>query len=345
MNEPSKLPAAQQVRREALQQAEAARTGTSTEVAPTGTVVKPTLVAMPTAVTEPVVPAVAPTPTAPTGPSISEQELKDLRAKAEDAVIAQRKLEKAEMELREAEARLTELERLAKASSSPAPAAPVAPSAPAPSTLRLAPTDTDLSEDEAASYSEATPVIVKVARKQIAELVNPLLDALEQRLIRLESGVTTATTAATQVAANSFVERVKAEVGPAKFGAIIAHPKWKDFAYLDMPGAGVTYGKAIENAHLNQNLKDMAFIFDTFANKYKDDLAADPAAGYSGISMTGTQGAPVDSSQPQQKRLKYSDRKKASEDRVKGRITAEELAAIRKEFDKAEAAGLVDYDN
>lgn len=328
----SKLPAAQQARRAELEAAAASDNNATDNVTPIGTVQRPTTVAPPT-VTTPSVTSLsddAANPPVITG-KITAKELQSLRDKAEKADQAARRSSMLELELVEAQARLTQLEASAKASATDAPAA-----APAPSSLHIDPGATDLDPEEEATYGSSQDYINKLTKKQIADLVNPQLTALDARLRALEGS-------AGNQASQAFRDKVKNAIGADKFEAILVHPKWVKFIDKPMPGAGMKYAEAIGVAHHNAKLDDMTEIFGRFEKQYMHDEGTDEGTGYEGISVVGSSGAqPVTPST--NKKLKMSDRRQASDDFVKGRITQAELNAIKAEFEKANKEDRIEND-
>lgn len=330
----SKLPAAQIARRAELEAAELANKTNTPPTAdlpvedqtPTGEVP-----VVPTSVVDTPAPIVDTNDNSGTV-TLSREEINDLRARAERADTDRGRRETLELELAEAQAALTRAGEAPKGTGNEA--APVAPAAPE-AALVIDPGDTSLTEEETKEYGEAEPIIAKLARKEIAALVNPLVE----RINKLEQSLTKVSQGTAKAQHEGFVNQVKQKI--TNFDAVVKHKHWDDFLDSRIPGAGMTQRQALANAHFGKNLEDMEVIFDTFSKKY---LGQTNKADFAGITPSGGNGdtPPIT---PKAEMLKMSVRREASDNYLKGRITSEELAAIKKQFSEADAKGLVDYNN
>jgi hypothetical protein len=150
--------------------------------------------------------------------------------------------------------------------------------------------------------------------------------------------VSNVSNATARTAHENFASKVKE--GISNFDAVVGHKHWNDFLNSSVPGAGITYQQALANAHHAKSLSDMKVIFSTFTEKY---IPADNSGGYTGVAPSGGSGGPV--AAPKKEMLKMSDRRKASEDYLKGRITQQQLEAIKQAFTQADKEGRVDYEN
>jgi hypothetical protein len=279
--------------------------------------------------------------------TLSREDYNALQANADKGKNATARLEQAEFELEEARHRLTELAARGNAvndGSAPAPAAPVAPaSEPTVSTLT---DDVDISPEEEAQFGESREYVEKVAAKLVYKILNPILEQINsglQNVSRRTDGVGAQFVKSQE---QKFREEVDTAVPDLK--SIVGHKHWGDFLATYNDVAGVTYQDLLAHNIRNRNVKAMAAIYKEFKNKYGvTDTADTPVAtGYEGAAVGGEGGAAT--SIPGQLpvvKLKWSDRKKASEDYRFGRngMTYEKLQEIDKQFKKAAEKELIDY--
>lgn len=270
--------------------------------------------------------------------NFTREEANDLRAKAERTAAADARREMVELENAELTRRLTDAEERAKA----VPQAPPAASEAAPGPVQVNPGDTALTADEQSEYEDSEGTISKIARREAAKLINDAMNKMhslfEDRVKKVETGVQTATSTAQRASVASFAGQVKEKI--ANFDTVINHKHWNDFLDSKVPVAGIKYREALANAHHERSMEDMQGLFKTFSDKYIGE--SDGSSGYGSISTTDT-GAPPASKEKTM--LKMSERRKASEDFLKGRITAAELDAIKDKFTKADKEGRIDYLN
>lgn len=337
----SALPAAMQQRMVRLQ-SDMSHTPTSTEATPPGA-----------AVSEPVAP-----PTAPTGPqpgtttteaptnngdrvTIGRDEFNDLQAAANrvQQLVARDELNADRMA--ELTQRLTELEKGDKPSSNtPAatPSASATPAAPVMDTSAI-----QFSDDENNQYGDSRPYIEKVVDLRLADQLNKLVPGLRQMVEEAKQTATTAVTTVHQQQTRGFLADVKGKV--PDMAQLISHKHWGDFLAETNDFAGATYDQLLAHNVRNQNLTGVVKIYDAFREKYvgaSQQQQQQTNAGYAGAAPQGG-AAQAPQQQPQVAKLKVSDRKKASEDYRKGKITWDQLQEVNKRFDDAEKAGNVDY--
>lgn len=345
--EVSKLPATQQARRERLlaEQDAAGESGAvttpkSTEpniIQTTPSTGETPPVVTPPASSTPVATTVVTTPTAEPA-QLTRDEINALRAKAEKSDTEAGRREVVEMELAEANAALTALREASKGTGV-AEAPRAAPSGA--EAFRVDPGDVALSEKEQEEYGEAEPTITKVARREMARLINEHVAPLLNEIQELREKVTNVSTETARTTHENFVGQVKQSI--ANFDQVTTHKHWNDFLESRVPGAGITQRQALANAHYGKSLEDMKVIFGTFTGKYISDA---DNSGYTSVAVGAAGGA--DSTPPasnEKPMLKISDRRKASEDFIKNRITADEMDIVRKKFSEADREGRVDYNN
>lgn len=261
----------------------------------------------------------------------------------ERAEAAERRMQLMQLELAEAQARNQGLTAAPEASKSSGTGSVV--------TEALAPQielgDSEETPDETERFGEAGPYVDKRINKRMKD-VNKALQDLHARLQAVESESRTANTIASKSSSDMFVDKVRSSV--PKFDEIIRAKSWIDFGEKTVPMTGMTYKQAVDAAHANRRLADMVDIFKTYKATLgiKDAPGAttqstDADAGYTAIptTNTGTQGNPP----AQSRKLPISERKTASEDFLKGRITRAEMDVIAAKYKDAELKGNIDYDN
>ncbi len=262
--------------------------------------------------------------------TLTREEYNELKANAGRVATLQGREEIARLELEEARQRLTELENSNKGS----PAAPAAPASPAIDVSGIQFTD-----EENEAYADTRPFIEKVVDLRVAEQLNRLLPELRSAIDEAKQAAQGAVGEVAKTNQRTFHQSLVARV--PNLQKIIRHPQWEAFLDQQEQFSGFTYEQLISHNVAAQNLDRTAKIYETFEREYMKP--AQGTAGYAGASPTG--GAEP-SGQPQQvQKFKLSDRKKASEDYRKGRITYEQLQQITKKFEQAEKSGNVDYNS
>jgi len=338
----SKLPAAQQARRERLaaEQVENTAHVSDTAINSTAAVVRPTVVDPPT---QPEAQPHTPEDIPPT--QLSPEEVAALRAQANDAAVERGRAETLRLEVAELQAALTRAQEPPKAGddglAAPSPGDTVVASHT--TSHQIEPGDIEFNEQEKEDYTEVEPTITKVANRQIAKLVNPQLDALTKRILQLENNVHNVSSVTARVTAESFVDKVKAAV--PKFDVIVKTPAWQTFLETKIPGTRDKYVDSLTKAHRESDLETMKEIFAAFEAKTPTVVQDDTTPSFTGIP-TSAAGSTEGTPKPANKEvLKMSERRKASEDFLKGRITAEKLKDVKEKFALADREGRVDYNN
>lgn len=269
------------------------------------------------------------TPTATPTPegeriTLSRDEYNELQAAAGKVKTAEGRASAVADRVKELEARLTELAQSNKATATETP-----------QTVVEQPT-IQFTEDELKDFGDSKEFISKVARSEI----NAALQEINLRLKALEGEVKGVATTAAEAGQNTFLAQLRGKV--PDLDSIIAHKNWADFLDAVDPMTGLTYEQLLQAAVQNKRLDPAANIYGAFKTKY---MGATPASSgaYAGVNPTGAVSTPIE--KPVQGKLKVSDRKKASEDYRKGKITWDKLQEVNKAFDEADAKGNVDYSN
>jgi hypothetical protein len=269
--------------------------------------------------------------------TLSREEYNELQANAGRATTATGREQLLAMELEEAQQRLTELRASGNGTTTP-PASPSAPAAPA-----SAPTAVDVSgitftEEENTQFGESREFIAKVARAEAARIVNELLPGITAQINEAKQAATGAVTTVQTNEARVFHGHVMSRV--KDLGTLIKDKNWDAFLDSIEPFSGATFDVLLAHNVKNKNLDAVVNIYDAFRTKYIAPLPS--SAGYTGAapSASGTVEPPPP---PSNEKLKISDRKKASDDYKKNRITYDQLQEVDKKFKEADKLGNVDY--
>ena len=186
-------------------------------------------------------------------------------------------------------------------------------------------------------------LVNKIANNVFTKRIKAILPQLEAALGEVHSNVEKASQDVIAVRARGFTDKVKESVAEfSDFDTIVNHKHWPEFVQAEEEASGLTYGELVQK-HLNaEDLKRMVGVFKTFFDKYmKGNEKPD---GYQGVDTTDTP-APSTRGSGEGQRLKFSERQAAHRKYINKEISFEEYQQIKDKFDKADAAGLVDYDN
>jgi hypothetical protein len=255
--------------------------------------------------------------------TLTRAELNELRAAAERAKTADARAEAQADRNEELSRRLTELETSSKAI--PTPAAPVAPIVP----------DVEFTPEELEAYSESESFIAKVVRKELAKILPSITNDIKAAKDTATNAVTTLNTQST----SRFFAEVKSKV--PNLDQLIKHKHWADFLDAEDPVSGATYQTLIQHNVAKLRVDQLVNIYKLFATKYGVEETTQPT-GYTGAIPSGGANNPPPTP-PKPEKLKMSDRRKASEDYRKNRITWAQLEEVNKKFEEADKIGNVDY--
>lgn len=319
----SALPRAAQQKLAALQAAETPDNNTPAPVAAPA----PAPAASTPAANEPATPAAGTI-------TLSREEYNDLLANAGKTQKALAQAESAKLAQEEMAHRLTELEKAAKSTPAPAAAAPV-----------LASEDVTFTPDEEKEFGDSREFISKVVRQELGKVIGPLNELLADIRKETQAAAQTATQATTLVAKRAeteFFGKVNAAV--PNLAAITKHKNWGDFLDETDDLTGITYEKLLGHNVSRENLKAVTAIYKKFSDKYLGSEGDEVQAGYAGGANPSGNAAPNASKPAAPEKLKFSDRKRASEDYRKGRITYDQLQEVVTKFNEAEKLGNVDFD-
>lgn len=265
--------------------------------------------------------------------TISREEYNEMQAEAGRAKTLASREEVARLALEEANHRLTELQNSNK--SVPTPAAPAAPASAAPV---VDTSNITFSDEENDQYGESRAYMEKVVDLRVAEILNRVLPTLHASLEEVKQSATSAATSVEKNNAQTFHASVVAAV--PDLAELIKHKHWPAFLDEVEDFSGATFDAVLAHNVNKRQLQPIVKIYDTFRIKYVKPPESN--AGFAG-AVPGGGAAQLPPDKNQVVKLKVSDRKKASEDYRKGRITYDELQVVSKKFEEADALGNVDH--
>jgi hypothetical protein len=183
-------------------------------------------------------------------------------------------------------------------------------------------------------YGESAPVIQKIAKKIAKGQIDSALADVRKQLQELKEANTKVQTDLSQTSEKQFFDYVRSSI--KNFDSIVNTKEWDDYLNSRVPYSKNTIKDFLAVAHNSRDFDTIKEIFDGFKpSKPSLDSLRTPALTPGG-NPTNTNGhaKPI---------LKWSDRKKASDDFRKGRITVEEKNKWDKLFKEAEAENRIDY--
>ena len=193
----------------------------------------------------------------------------------------------------------------------------------------------DLNEEELATYGESQGFVSKVARKIARGETKAALAAIEKELKELRESQHRVQTDLTTTSESQFMSHVKSRI--QNFDEIVASDEWKDYIATKAPYSRKTVYDMLAEAHVGRDLDTLAEIFAGFKP------AKATLAGMVSPSMSGGGSAPVQLNGQHKPILKLSDRKRVSDDFVKGKITKDVRDYWVNLFKEAEAEGRLDF--
>ena len=156
------------------------------------------------------------------------------------------------------------------------------------------------------------------------------IGAVVKRVETLEASLAGNTEKIKKVSVGTFLSRVK---GIPNFTEKVNHPDFQVFLGKAIPGTGgMTYAQNLKIAHDAENFEAVEDILSQFKLPDKTtELPSLPTSKASAVQST------------EKPKLKFSQRKKVSEDFRKGLISKEKMEEFVKAYDLAEKEGRVDF--
>jgi hypothetical protein len=204
-----------------------------------------------------------------------------------------------------------------------------------PPPVQLPNPEEDLSEEELATYGDSQAVISKIARKIARGETSAAMAAIQKELKDLRESQHRVQTDLSTTSEQQFMTHVKSRIN--SFDEIVASDEWKEYIATKAPYSRNTVFDMLKQAHEGRDIDTIAEIFAGFKP------AKATLAGMVTPSLSGGGGAPVQLNGQHKPILKLSDRKRVSEDFVKGKITKDVRDYWVNLFKDAEAEGRLDF--
>lgn len=264
--------------------------------------------------------------------TISREEFNTLQAGADARRAAEGRAEALAMDVEALTARLTELERASKGSSTPTNTGGAADS--------WQPQKVEYTEQENTDYGESKTFIRKVVLEVLNEVLPKFSGSIESKLTDIKGLAEKATSTAASVRSKTYTDKVRDEVG--NFDECVNHKHWRDFTASTDPDTGYTYAELIQSNLERENVTGMVRVFNKFKEKYGVGRRS-ATTGYEGGIPTGDGGGSEIPPEPQKTRLPFSKRKEAHRKFINKEISFEEYQKVQKQYEEADREGLVDY--
>jgi hypothetical protein len=202
-------------------------------------------------------------------------------------------------------------------------------------------TSDDWTEEERATYGPAETPVQKVARREAKKIAKQLRAEIDREIGELRNSQQQVGKDLAATTEQQFLSTVKANV--KNFEAIIASPKWADYAATRIPYTQMKVSDALGIAHNNRDLERVLEIFSGFkpVTPTLKHMESPPINGSAAPSSSGGE-KPI---------LRMSDRKKLNNDFRLGRLDKDPVKAKAKldllvaEFTQAEQEGRLDYNS
>lgn len=273
--------------------------------------------------------------------TLTREELNDLRAAADAARAMEARLEESELRNSALTRRLTELEDSHKGSPKP-PLAP-GPAAPASTAVPKIEAQVQFTEEEEERFGDSKDYIAKVVEARVAAMLNPILDKLGSKLAEVEQS-STSVAQRWETTEQANFSRQLVEAAP-NYRQLIAHKNWRQFMHETDELTGYTMESILASHIEKRDAAKAAKIYKRFEDKYVAPLPkATETSAYAGAAP-GTGVSELPAAPVAKEKLKLSDRKKASQDYIHGKITYDQLKEVTRKFEEAEKAGNVDHNS
>lgn len=199
-----------------------------------------------------------------------------------------------------------------------------------------APKIEDLTDEETQAFEQSIPVITKIALKQADKVISSHVSQLNTQISQLKEANEALTKQMSGSESNSFIGSVKARV--PELETIKNTPEWKKFLTTKSSQYSQrTIADDLVDAHNARDLAGVAAIFEGFKQTNKN-----LAAVFHSPSMSAATN--IDTATSNKKpTLKYSERKRVSDQFRKGQITLDRYNQVKALYDEAEVEGRIDY--
>lgn len=196
--------------------------------------------------------------------------------------------------------------------------------------------DEEWTDEETQAYADARTVIEKVAKKVAKGQLNGALAELRKEIAELRESNTRVQTDLSTTSEQQFLTHVRSVI--PNFDRTVESSEWRD-KYLPklVPySGGRTIYDALAEAHTKRDIETIKEIFKDYkpSKSALDSMRSPPLDGSAPPTQLNGNRKPI---------LKWSDRKKVSEDFRMGRITKEKKDEWDRLFKEANAENRIDY--
>lgn len=198
-------------------------------------------------------------------------------------------------------------------------------------------TEEELTSEETETYEKAFPVINKLSKKVAQQMINQVVAPMQEEIRSLKEGNSSVAQTIKDTDERTFYSNVVSRVPDME--KTIQLPEWKDYLSQRVPYTDYTRGQALIAAHGARNLDRVSEIFSGFKPGSPDSIDSLVTPAVNGSQNT----AAILQSGGKKPNLKFSERKKASEDMRKGRISKEQFEKIDSMYKRAESENRIDY--
>lgn len=203
----------------------------------------------------------------------------------------------------------------------------------------LAPVEEDeeikFTPEEEAEFAPATPYLKKLARLEAKQLFKKYVEPLTQEIGALKNNSKNLETSLASTDENTFRTIIKLNV--PDHDQLVVDDNFKNYlSQRESPRVKFTTGDVLRNAFAERDLQTIVQIFKDFNQSNKqasNGLASMAAPAISGVGSNTIRS---------EKKLPRSAFTQAKKDFTFGKIKQEQFLEIRKKYDAAQAAGLVD---
>lgn len=211
-----------------------------------------------------------------------------------------------------------------------------APPAPAPEPKIVRPLEEELEEGtERETYKGSVPVIAKVSKRVASEIQEQIVAPLQAEIKELRTKIEGVSGKQVEGEEKAFFNRAKDYAKTRKIS--FESPDWKEYMSKKVPYSNFNVGQLMVAAHENRDFDSIKEIIHDFkpngAAPSSDDLETPAVARV-------TQHPTVPKNKPM---LKASERKKASADFLKGRMSKSDFSKIETLYKEAEVERRIDW--
>lgn len=199
----------------------------------------------------------------------------------------------------------------------------------------------ELTAEEEEAYKSAGPFVNKLVSKKLREMKESVVEPLRREIAELKNNSAKFSEDLSKTTDGLFLSHVKSRIPDLDQICSKTNQNWQDFAQSKIPYTNATVYDALDYAHKNRDLDTVVEIIDSFKAKF----APKSTNGLAALASPNLNSSAGTSALPKEKpMLKWSERKKASEDFRKGRINKQRLDQIDKIYKQAAEEKRINYE-